>query len=97
MSRNDTPLPADLTWWRTPLVTTLIGLPLLAWQYTVFGAGAFEVFGGVLCWGLGLLAVAWTLPHHRPARMLRNTAAVAGLLCLILPLVFVVLLAMAMA
>ncbi|MGV9449855.1 hypothetical protein [Streptomyces sp. NPDC003635] len=96
MSQNDT-LSPDLTWWRTPLVVTLIGLTLLAWQCAVFGVGAFGVYGGVGYWGFGLFVVAWALPRRRSARMLRNAAAAAGLLCLMLPLVFVALLATTMA
>ncbi|NUP77421.1 MAG: hypothetical protein HOV96_07725 [Nonomuraea sp.] len=47
--------------------------------------------------GLVLLAVAWTLPRHRAARMLRVTAACSAFVCALLPLLAVVLMGMAMA
>lgn len=96
MSQNDT-LSPDPTWWRTPLVVTLIGLPLLVWQCAVLGPGAFGAFDGLVCWGLGLFVVAWALPRRRSARVLRQAAAVTGLLCLMVSPAFVVLMAMAMA
>ncbi|MBT2418677.1 hypothetical protein J7F01_41570 [Streptomyces sp. ISL-22] len=87
----------DPRWWRAPFVATLVGLPVLAWEYALWGANTAAVLGGVVCWALVLLALAWALPHRRSARMLRVTAAVAGVVCVCLPLLVVVLMAMAMA
>ncbi|SBT90154.1 hypothetical protein GA0115233_1015106 [Streptomyces sp. DI166] len=93
MSRDDSPAPAaDPGWWRAPLLATLAALPLVAWQYAMFGDVTFEVFDSVVVWGLGLIAVSWPLPRRRTARTLRLTAAVAGLICTVLPLLFLVFL-----
>ncbi|GLW49221.1 hypothetical protein Stsp02_48820 [Streptomyces sp. NBRC 14336] len=93
MSRDDLPARvADPGWWRAPLLATLVALPLLAWQYAMFGAVTFEVFDGVVLWGLGLLAASWPLPRHRGTRTLRITAAVTGLVCTVVPLLFLVFL-----
>ncbi|MDF3145348.1 MULTISPECIES: hypothetical protein [unclassified Streptomyces] len=97
MIQNDMPSSADdSTWWRAPLVATLLGLPLLGWEYALWGGNTFRVLGGAVCWAFVLLAVAWALPHRRSARMLRITAACAALVCAFLPLLLVVLLAMVM-
>jgi hypothetical protein len=42
-------------------------------------------------------AIAWALPHRRSLRMLPMTAAGAGLGCALLPVLFAMLMAMAMA
>ncbi|MFJ8592232.1 hypothetical protein [Streptomyces sp. NPDC093598] len=94
MIRNDAqPAAAHRTWWRAPLVTTLLGLPVLAWEYGWFrshdGPGAF---GGVLYWASGLLLLAWVLPRRRCPRGLRGAVAGAGLGCALLPLTFAILL-----
>ncbi|MEU6481643.1 hypothetical protein ABZ858_33155 [Streptomyces sp. NPDC047017] len=87
MPRDDSrPGAGHPTWWRAPLVATLLGLPFLVAEYRWFasqdGPGAF---GGVLYWATGLLALAWLLPHRRPARTPRMLSAGAGLGCALLP------------
>ncbi|NUS40034.1 MAG: hypothetical protein HOP97_00180 [Terrabacter sp.] len=96
MNENDAQLSAaDPTWWTTPLVTTLLGLPLLVWEYFMYGDDSYVSSPEVLlCGGFVLLATAWALPHRRSARMLRVTAAVAGLACAILPVLFLLWMAM---
>ncbi|GAP47881.1 hypothetical protein [Streptomyces azureus] len=100
MPGNDAPPSpaAHRTWWRAPLVATLLGLPLLALEYRWFaaqdGPGAFS---GVLFWATGLLVLAWVLPHRRSLRGLRIVAAGTGLGCALLPVLFAVLLGLAVA
>jgi hypothetical protein len=100
MLQNNLPLlsAAHRTWWKAPLVASLIGLPLLAVEYSWFasqdGVGAFS---GVLYWASGLLVLAWVLPHRRSLRRLRMAAAGAGLAFASVPVVFAVLLGLAMA
>ncbi|MGN9755698.1 hypothetical protein [Streptomyces sp. SD31] len=98
MIENDVRLSAaDPRWWTAPLVTTLLGLPLILWGHAMWGTGTVGVLGGAVYWAVLLLATAWALPHRRSARMLRVTLAVAGLVCAVLPLLLVVLMAWAMA
>ncbi|MFD8231282.1 hypothetical protein ACFV20_05235 [Streptomyces sp. NPDC059696] len=100
MPGPDTPpaRAAHRTWWRAPLVATLLGLPLLVLEYRWFaaedGPGAFS---GVLFWAAGLLALAWVLPHRRSLRGLRIAVAGTGLGCALLPVTFAVLLGVAVA
>ncbi|MFJ8537051.1 hypothetical protein [Streptomyces sp. NPDC093591] len=99
MIENDAqPTAADPTWRTAPLVATLLGLPLLAWEYSMYGDDSYISAPEVLlCGGFVLLAIAWALPRRRSARMLRITAACCGLLCAVLPLVFLVTMAVVMA
>ncbi|MFE9020310.1 hypothetical protein ACFYNL_17365 [Streptomyces sp. NPDC007808] len=99
MSENDVRLfAADPAWWKAPFAATLLGLPLLAWEYGVYGADGYAgALEALLYGGLVLLVVAWALPHRRSARMLRTTAACAGVVCAVLPLLLLMLMAMAMA
>ncbi|TXS41514.1 hypothetical protein EAO75_43050 [Streptomyces sp. uw30] len=86
------------TWWKAPLVATVPGLPILVWEYVFLGAeDALGLLGGAVYWAFGLLALAWALPHRRSLRPARVTAAVAGLVCAVLPLLLVMLMAMVMA
>lgn len=96
MIENDARLSAaDPTWRTAPLVATLLGLPLLAWEYFMYGDDSYVSAPEVLLYGgFVLLAIAWALPHRRSARMLRVTAAVAGLVCAILPVLFLVWMAL---
>ncbi|MER6713086.1 MULTISPECIES: hypothetical protein [unclassified Streptomyces] len=92
------PSAAHRTWWRAPLVATLLGLPLLALEYSWFvsqdGPGAF---GGVLYWAAGLLALSWLLPHRRSLRGARMAVAGTGIGCALVPLLLAVLMGLAMA
>lgn len=98
MVQNGMPSSAeDPKWWRAPFVATLLGLPILGWEYALWGANTFGVLGGVVTLAFGLLAPAWALPHRESVRLLRATAAVAGLVCALLPLLFVVLMGMVMS
>jgi hypothetical protein len=96
MTQNDVrpPPDADPTWWKAPLVASVPGVPLLVWEFAMGAEDALGLLGGAVYWAFGLLALAWALPHRRSARMLRVTAAVAGLVCAILPLAFLVWMAM---
>ncbi|MFJ8634942.1 hypothetical protein [Streptomyces sp. NPDC093568] len=97
MVHNDMPSPAgDPRWWRAPLVATLLGLPVLAWEYTLWGANLFGVLGGTAGWAFVLLALAWLIPRRRSARMLRATVATAAVVCALLPLLLVVMIAVVM-
>ncbi|MEU3841462.1 hypothetical protein AB0E88_15695 [Streptomyces sp. NPDC028635] len=93
--RPPTPHP---TWWRAPLVASLCGLPFLVLEYWWFrsedGIGAL---GGIFYWAVGLLALSWTLPHRRSLRTPRMLAAGAGLGCVLLPMLFALMLGVAMA
>ncbi|CAL9501520.1 hypothetical protein [Streptomyces sp. enrichment culture] len=85
----DRPGTAHPTWWRVPLVASLLGLPCLVLDFLWFrsqdGTGAF---GGILYWSAGLLVFAWLPPHRRALRGPRTAAAVAGLGCAMLPALF---------
>ncbi|MFI9810150.1 hypothetical protein ACIHEJ_38655 [Streptomyces sp. NPDC052301] len=96
---NDVPPRlAHRTWWRTPAVASLIGLPFLVLEFRWFrsedGLGAF---GGVFYWSCGLLALSWALPHRRSLRTPRMLAAGAGLGCVLLPMLFALALGAALA
>ncbi|MGW1376898.1 hypothetical protein ACWD6P_21855 [Streptomyces sp. NPDC002446] len=79
-------------------MTSLPGLPLLVWEYSLFQADGYtsgiEV---VIYWAMALFVIAWILPHRRSVRGLRMAAAGTALGCAVLPLVFAVLLGAAMA
>ncbi|PWI16730.1 hypothetical protein DI272_23120 [Streptomyces sp. Act143] len=80
------------TWWRAPLVASLPGLPCLALEYRWFASHhETGAFGGVLYWACGLLAFAWALPHRRALRPTRMTAAGAGLVLALLPMLWLML------
>ncbi|MEU8990972.1 hypothetical protein AB0C98_31990 [Streptomyces sp. NPDC048558] len=98
MIQNDVQLSgAHPTWWRAPSAATLLGLPLLVWEYGMFRAdGCTSGIEVMILWGFALLAIAWALPHRRSLRMLRTTAAGAGLGCAFLPVLFAMLMAVAM-
>ncbi|WP_189933340.1 hypothetical protein [Streptomyces aurantiogriseus] len=86
------------TWWKAPLVASLPGVPLLAWEYSLFRAdGSTSGFGVFLYWAMGLFALAWALPHRRSLRTLRVVAAGTALAVTLLPVVLAVLLGLAMA
>lgn len=97
-SDNVRPGSTHLTWWKVPLTASLLGLPFLVLEYSWFrsedGIGAF---GGVFYWSIGLLALSWTLPHHRSLRIPRMLAAGAGLGCVLLPMLFALALGAALA
>ncbi|WP_191876636.1 hypothetical protein [Streptomyces filipinensis] len=86
------------TWWRAPLVASLVGLPFLVLEYRWFrsedGIGAF---GGAFYWSVGLLALSWVLPHRRSLRTPRVLAAGAGLGCVLLPMLFALALGAALS
>jgi hypothetical protein len=99
MPQNDKrPSTAHPTWWRVPLVASLLGLPLLVLEYLWFrsqdGVGAL---GGILYWSSGLLVLAWLLPHRLSLRAPRIMAAGAGLGCAMLPVLFALALGAALA
>ncbi|MER6344885.1 hypothetical protein ACWC10_12480 [Streptomyces sp. NPDC001595] len=100
MPENDAPTSSDAhrTWWRAPLVVSLIGLPLLVWEYAWFAANDGPgAFGGILYWATGFLAVAWLVPHRRSLRSVRIAAGCTGLGCALLPVLFAILLGAATA
>ncbi|MER6028765.1 hypothetical protein [Streptomyces sp. NPDC001851] len=92
------PRPGHRTWWKAPLVASLLGLPFLVLEYIWFrsedGVGAF---GGALYWSVGLLALSWALPHHRYLRIPRMLAAGAGLGCVLLPMLLALALGAALS
>ncbi|AIR99461.1 putative membrane protein [Streptomyces glaucescens] len=98
MSDTDAPSSsaAHLTWWRAPLVASAPGLPLIVLDHFWFAShGGPGPFGGVLHWAIGLLVLAWVLPHRRSLRGLRIAAAGAGLACALFPPGFALLLGLA--
>jgi hypothetical protein len=98
MTQNDLrPSDTDPTWWKAPLVATVPGLPLLLAEFLMGAEKALGAIGGAVYWGFGLFVLAWALPHRRSVRTLRVTAAVAGLVCAILPLLLLVWMALWMA
>ncbi|MEU7055155.1 hypothetical protein [Streptomyces sp. NPDC046197] len=99
-TQNDSVQPpaSHKTWWKAPLVTSLPGLPLLAWEYSLYQAdGGPHDIGAVLYWAMGLFAIAWALPHRHSMRALRMAAASLALGCVLLPVLFAVLLGAALA
>lgn len=82
------------TWWKAPLTASLPGLPLLVGEYAMFRGTGLE---NLILWGIALLVVAWILPHRKSLRGLRMTAAICALGLSMLPLVYAVVLGMAMA
>ncbi|MBP2056713.1 hypothetical protein J2Z21_009732 [Streptomyces griseochromogenes] len=90
MRPNDVrPRSTHRTWWKAPLVASLLGLTLLVLEYNWFrsqdGVGAF---GGIIYWSVGLVALSWALPHRRSLRTPRALVAGAGLGCVLLPMLF---------
>ncbi|MFH0517376.1 hypothetical protein ACHBTE_09370 [Streptomyces sp. M41] len=74
------------TWWKAPLVASLLGLPFLGLECRWFAShGETGAFAGVLYWACGLLALAWLLPHRRSVRTPRMALAGAGLGFALLP------------
>ncbi|MFE9676960.1 hypothetical protein ACFYO5_22885 [Streptomyces sp. NPDC006259] len=77
------------TWWKAPLIASLLGLPLLWLEYgAVRSHGAMGQYGGWIHTPLALLALAWALPHRRSLRTLRVVAACAALVVTVLPVAF---------
>nr|WSZ97349.1 hypothetical protein OH820_18265 [Streptomyces sp. NBC_00857] len=93
MADTSSPIP-HATWWKAPLAASLPGLPLLVWEYAVFRDTGLA---NQILWGIALLVVAWTLPHHKSLRGVRMTAAIGALGLAMLPLVYAVAMGMAMA
>ncbi|MFI5688623.1 hypothetical protein [Streptomyces sp. NPDC051636] len=92
------PQTSHPTWWRTPLIATLPGLPLLVREFTLFWTDGYT--SGIevmLVTATALLAIAWALPHRRSMRVLRLLAAGTALALAVLPLVLAVLMGLAMA
>jgi hypothetical protein len=86
------------TWWKTPLVASLLGLPFLGLQYSWFASHhETGAFGGVLYWACGLLALAWLLPHRLPMRTPRMVLAGAGLGFALLPMLWLMVAIAAMS
>ncbi|NUP79011.1 MAG: hypothetical protein HOV96_15850 [Nonomuraea sp.] len=92
MIQNDMrPSVAHQTWWKAPLVATLLGLPFIALEYRWFASHhETGAFGGVLYWACGLLAFAWVLPHRRSLRTPRMLVAGAGLSFALIPMLWLV-------
>ncbi|MEU3992460.1 hypothetical protein OG301_36980 [Streptomyces platensis] len=86
------------TWWKTPLVASLPGLPALVWEYMTFRADGYT--SGIemaVVIAMVLLAGSWILPHRRSVRGLRMAAAGTALGLAMLPLLYAILLGAAMA
>ncbi|MFJ8021184.1 hypothetical protein [Streptomyces sp. NPDC096311] len=83
------------TWWKAPLVASLLGLPLLAWEYSL--CRAHGEMWDVLYWAMGLFAIAWALPHRWSTRTLRVVIASLALACTLLPGLFAILMGVAVA
>jgi hypothetical protein len=80
------------TWWKAPLLASLLGLPFLVLEYRWFASHQETgAFGGVLYWAGALLLFAWALPHRLALRATRMTAAGAGLGFALLPMLWVTL------
>ncbi|MEV0174377.1 hypothetical protein AB0I00_25045 [Streptomyces sp. NPDC050803] len=99
MTLDDVQLSAaHPTWWKAPLLATIPGLPLLVLEFALmWPEDGLGYLGGTFYWATGLLALAWALPHRRSLQAPRMLAAGAGLLCAVLPLLLMVMMAMAMA
>ncbi|MEU9337756.1 hypothetical protein AB0D49_32100 [Streptomyces sp. NPDC048290] len=86
------------TWWRAPLVASVVAGPLLVAEYALFvrdGGGSplgVWIYGGAL-----MLLVSWGLPRRASLRSARRAAAGAGLGCALLPVLFAVLFGLAIA
>lgn len=94
-TRLDAPHP---TWWKAPLIASLLGLPLLWLEYGLIRShGAMDQFGGWIHVPLALLTVAWALPHRRSLRTLRVVAACAALAIAAFPVAFLLLAAALLA
>ena len=80
------------TWWKAPLIASLLGLPLLWLEYgAVRSHGAMGQYGGGIYTALALFTVAWALPHRRSLRTLRVVAAGAALVVTVLPVALLML------
>ncbi|MGW9214164.1 hypothetical protein ACWGR4_45365 [Embleya sp. NPDC055664] len=78
-------VPHD-TWWLAPMLTSVIGVPLVVWEFGVLvvgDAGGFLEF--VVRAAAVLFVIAWTLPHTRANRGIRMTTAGGGLGCALVP------------
>ncbi|WP_246561899.1 hypothetical protein [Streptomyces roseirectus] len=85
-------------WWAAPLIATLFGLPLLVWEFSWQWANdGTELIFGAVYWGFGLWAVSWLLPHRVKYRRWRAWAAFGTVGIGALPLMFALLLGLAMS
>ncbi|MFG2197175.1 hypothetical protein [Streptomyces sp. NPDC048639] len=92
------PSTRHTTWWRAPLVASLLGLPILAMEYSLIRAhDGMDQYGAVIYWALALFAIAWVLPHRRSMRTFRIVAAALALGTVLLPVLFALLLGAALA
>ncbi|MEU9268549.1 hypothetical protein AB0E04_24295 [Streptomyces sp. NPDC048251] len=86
------------TWWRIPLVASVLGLPVLALEYSAIRAQAgMGQYGAALYWALALFAAAWGLPRRRSFKTLRILAAGAALVITLLPVTLLLLLSVMLA
>ncbi|MEU9666841.1 hypothetical protein AB0E25_14850 [Streptomyces bobili] len=86
------------TWWRAPIIASLLGLPLLWLEYGLIRShGAMDQFGGWIYTPLALFTVAWALPHRRSLRTPRVVAAWAALAVAMFPVAFLLVAAVMLA
>ncbi|WP_329220200.1 hypothetical protein OG352_26135 [Streptomyces sp. NBC_01485] len=96
---HGTRLPAfHRTWWKAPFAASVLGLPVLAMEYSVVrdhdGMGEY---GGLIYSALALFALSWALPHRRALRTLRVLAAGAAVGITVLPVALLGLLSLMLA
>ncbi|OIJ84626.1 hypothetical protein [Streptomyces monashensis] len=86
------------TWWKVPLAASLPGLPLLAWEFSLFQADGYTSgINRLILTGFCLFAIAWLLPHRQSQRTLRTAISCTALVFAVLPLTLALLLTAAMA
>ncbi|MFF0739051.1 hypothetical protein ACFYVL_01515 [Streptomyces sp. NPDC004111] len=92
-------LPAlHKTWWKAPLVVSVLGLPILGVEFGLIQANdGMDQYGFVIYTALVLFALTWLLPHRRSLRTFRIVMASLALGWVLLPLLWALLLGLAMS
>lgn len=100
MTRNDVPQfdASHRPWWRAPLTISVVGVPILLWEFNLFrGDDYTSPIEHVIWFGLVLFLISWAPPWRQSVQWLRMAVASVALGCAIFPLLVVVVMGAAMA
>lgn len=92
MTLNDVPKPSasHRSWWAAPLAMSVLGVPMLLWEYFLFMADDYPAsIDGVIWLGLLLFLIAWAPPWRPSVQWLRMAVVTTAFVCAVFPLLLV--------